>query len=226
MAHGSSNAARREDAESTILIASQDVLATWSATALAPTDILALADADAQHALAVIERRRPHIVILEQIFAASKRGAALISQLRTSAQLAGTDIRVLSAARSATLGASGPVPGHVLASMAQPLQQGTFRRAPRITLPKGAEMRLDGGRAALINVSTFGLQVVSPTVLKPNQKVEIIIDRYGVDLRTRAEIAWSVLELGQSGVSYRAGIAFAEPQPELLKFETISAGVS
>ena len=225
MTYSHVDASAREDINSTILIASEAVLATWSSSAAAPTDLLTLADGDALHALAVIERRRPRIVILEQHFAASARGTNFVNLLRANSDLAGLDIRVLPAARSSVLGSCGPIAAGVLASMAQALQNSPTRRAPRITLPAGAEMRLNGSRTALVNVSSYGLQVVSPTVLKPNQRVEVVIDRYGVDLRTRAQIAWAAVELAQTGVSYRAGVAFADAQPELLKFEAVGAGV-
>jgi hypothetical protein len=65
--------------------------------------------------------------------------------------------------------------------------------------------------------------VVSPKTLKPNQQVEIVIDRYDVGLHTRAAIVWSSLELSQAGMTYRAGIAFADAHPEVLKLEAIAA---
>jgi len=206
-----------------VLIASEDVLAGWSASATRPAGILALADADDQHALAVIGRRRPKVVVLMQIFASSARGASFVSQLRGNADLAGLDIRVLPAARSSLLGSADVLAGHVLASAAQPLPQGPARRAPRMTMPSGVEMRVEGARAALINVSLFGAQVLSPQALKPNQQVEIVIDRYDVNLHTRAEIVWSSLELSRAGMTYRAGIAFPDAHPEVLKLEAIAA---
>lgn len=220
MSHAPAEAQHREETKSTVLIASEEVLATWSSNAATPTDLLALTDADAQYALAVIERRRPEIVVLEQIFAASSRGAALINHLRTNADLAGVDIRVLPAGRSAGLGVSGPIAGRVIASMAQPLQQGPIRRATRVPMPAGAETRVNGARAALINVSTVGIQVVSSMLLKPNQKVEVVIDRDGVVVRAHAHIAWSKLELAQNALAYRAGVAFADTQAEVVRLDS------
>jgi hypothetical protein len=143
--------------------------------------------------------------------------------LRGNADLAGLDIRVLPAARSALLGSAEVLAGHVLASAAQPLPQGPARRAPRITMPSGIEMRVEGAKAALVNVSPFGVQVVSPAKLKPNQQVELVIDRDDVNLRTTAEIVWSSIELSRDGMSYRAGIAFSDSHPEVLKLEAIAA---
>ena len=53
-------------------------------------------------------------------------------------------------------------------------QQGT-RRAPRIPIKDGVEVAVDGNPAALVDLSTVGAQVVSPTVLKPNQRVRVMM---------------------------------------------------
>src|SRR5262245_13483257 len=154
-----------------VLIAPEEVLAGWSASGARPAAILALADVDDQHALAVIERRRPKLVVLMQMFAASARGASFVTQLRGNADLAGLEIRVLPAEHAALLGSTEVLVGDVLASRAQPLPAGPARRAPRITMPDGVELRVEGASAALVNVSLFGAQVVSPSALKPNQQV-------------------------------------------------------
>src|SRR3954454_2766188 len=206
-----------------VLIACEAVLAAWSASAARPSGLLALADVDDRHALAVIERRRPKVVVLEQLFASSARGITFVSRLRGNAQLAGLDIRVLPAARSAILGSAAMRAGHALVNAAQPLPDGPIRRAPRIPMPRGIELRVEGTRTALINVSPFGAQVVSTKALKPNQHVEVILKREGVDLRTRAEIVWSSLELALTGMTYRAGLSFSDPQPEVAKLEAIAA---
>ena len=49
------------------------------------------------------------------------------------------------------------------------------RRAPRIRIKDGVEVAVDGNPAALVDLSTVGAQVVSPTVLKPNQRVRVTI---------------------------------------------------
>ena len=202
------------DTGSTVFIASEDLLAHWSARVAMPTDLLAFADADAQHALDVIERRRPRVVILEQLFASTPRGAAFVKHLRANSALADLDIRTLSAERAANLAAGGPANGGMLTWMAEPLQHGPARRAPRARMPQGAEVLVDGSRTALIDLSTFGAQVVSETILKPSQSVRVIINREGVVMRTAAAIAWSALELSRDTATYRAGLEFADAQPE------------
>ena len=204
------------DTGSTVFIASEDLLARWSSRVATPTDLLAFADADAQHALDVIERRRPRAVILEQLFASSARGAALVKNIRANPGLADLDIRTLSSERAAGLAAVGPANGGMLASMADPLQVGPLRRAQRMRMPSGAEVLVDGAPTALVDLSTFGAQVVSETILKPRQSVRVMINRDGVVLRAAAAIAWSSVELSHATASYRAGLEFADEQPNPL----------
>ena len=53
---------------------------------------------------------------------------------------------------------------------------GTARAARRgFRVRAGVELQLDGNPAAVIDLSTVGAQVISPTVLRPNQKVRITI---------------------------------------------------
>ena len=204
------------DTESTVFIASEDLLAKWSSRAATPRDLLAFADADVQHALDVIQRRRPQVVVIEQMFAATTRGTALVNHIRSNSELAGVDLRMLEADRSAALSTTGPINGSMLTSMAKPLQHGPERRVQRIKMPQGAEVLIDGARTALIDLSTFGAQVVSTTILKPNQNVRVVINREGLVLRTRAAIAWSALELARDAASYRAGVEFSDAQPRLV----------
>jgi PilZ domain len=84
-------------------------------------------------------------------------------------------------------------------------------------------MRIERTRAALINVSPLGVQVLSPKALRPNQPVEIVIERYGVTLQTKAEIVWSSIELAGAAMTCRAGITFPDAHPELMKLETTAA---
>ena len=49
-----------------------------------------------------------------------------------------------------------------------PLDQTGTRRAVRFRIRSRVNVLVDGNNASLVNLSTVGAQVVSPTVLKPN----------------------------------------------------------
>ena len=87
------------------------------------------------------------------------------------------------------------------------------RRAPRFRVRTGVELQLDGNPAAVIDLSTVGAQVISPTVLRPNQKVRINLPNDDFMLRFRGAIAWAKFELPKppdKAPQYRAGIEFVD----------------
>ena len=69
-------------------------------------------------------------------------------------------------------------------------------------------MLIDGKPATLINLSVVGAQVVSPTILRPNQRVRMVLPDADRQLRFAAGIAWAAFEMPKAGPHYRAGIEF------------------
>src|SRR5438876_7186389 len=81
----------------TVVIGAPDLLPSLKQRTLAGNDeSLAFSDADALRALEVISERRPRMVALERMFAATPRGAALINRIRADPALQNAEIRVLS----------------------------------------------------------------------------------------------------------------------------------
>lgn len=216
MVHTYEQGTGRDDGP-TVFVASADLLASWS-TRSVPADLLTFTDAESQSALDAIIRRRPRVVVLEQLFASTAKGEAFVSLLRADPQLAGIEIRMLAADRSAALKAS-PLAlgggGSALVSLAQPLATGPVRRARRVRMPGGVDLLVDGSAARLIDLSTMGAQVLSPVILRPNQKVRLSLPDGEVSVRVIAGVAWSALEL-RHAARYRAGIEFRDAHPELL----------
>ena len=65
-------------------------------------------------------------------------------------------------------------------------------------------------------MSTSGAQVVSLTILKPNQRVRVVVTTDGTANRSAANVVWSSVEMGQDGISCRAGVRFKGAHPEFL----------
>jgi hypothetical protein len=83
------------------------------------------------------------------------------------------------------------------------------RRAPRIRIKDGVEVAVDGNPASLVDLSTVGAQVVSPTVLKPNQRVRVSIGEGRNAIKCKGAIAWAAFEMPKGlPTRYRAGIDF------------------
>jgi hypothetical protein len=210
-------------------------------------DVLVFSDGEALRALEAITTRRPRLVALERLFAATPRGAALINRIKADPALTSTEIRVLAhdsdysrvlprsqgAAAGISQAAADPAshapplqpavsthPAGVAAEAAPvttidppPLDEAGTRVAPRYRTQK-IEVLIDGNPATLVDLSVTGAQVVSVTILKPNQRVRMAFaDAQGM-VRFNAAIAWATFEIPPKiGPQYRAGIEFVDADP-------------
>jgi hypothetical protein len=196
-------------------------------------DALAFSDADALKALEAITREKPPAVVLEQLFAATSRGAALIKRIKADPSLSGCEIKIVSQdgkpltakknKKDAPATASAPAepaappqpppaPAPPPPAPPAPLDQRGTRRAPRFSVVGGIEVLIDGKPATLINLSVVGAQVVSPTILKPNQRVRMVLQDPDGPIRCMAGVAWAAFEMPKSGPVYRAGIEFFDAE--------------
>ena len=210
-----------------VLIGGADVLSALKERASdLDGELLAFTDADALIALEVITKRRPKVVALERVFAATPRGTALINRIKADPTLDHAEIRVIShdsdytrvlpRAAAAAVTTSDPAPGNAPsgASAAPPapaLDQRGTRRAPRYRIRGQVEILVDGNVATLVDLSSVGAQVVSPTILKPNQRVRMALTDDLGNVRFNAAVAWASFEIPpNSGPRYRAGLAFVD----------------
>jgi hypothetical protein len=178
-------------------------------TAATPGEALLFTDTEALQALEAITTRRPAVVTFERLFAATSRGAALINRIKADPSLNGVEIRVASH-DSDYVRVS---PRRVAPTTSKLDQRGT-RRAARFKVRPSADATVDGRQAVLIDLSTVGAQVMSPLVMKPNQRVKVsLADDLG-QIRFEADVAWAFFELqAKGGPRYRAGLAFIDAEP-------------
>lgn len=223
-----------------VVIAASNLLSSLCDRLSDEGELLRFSDTEPIQALQAILERRPPLIVLERLFAATPRGAALINRIRTDPQLAQSDVRVMShtgdymrqVARpaSAVAAGSGAVvekgaaggPGVALASHAspasaleavtRPLDWHGTRRASRTRARGGVEIQLDGNPAAVVDISSLGAQVVSSTILRPNQKVRVSIPQEDALVRCRGTVAWARFELPTPSAPpvYRAGVEFID----------------
>jgi hypothetical protein len=219
-----------------LVIAAQNLMPALRERVKVDGEIVTFADTEPIQALQMIMEDRPGLVVLERLFAATPRGAALINRIKSDPDLAHAEVRVMShtgdytrqvvkpskvavapaGPSAATATAAAPqTSGSPVATADKPKAldwQGT-RRAPRFRVRAGVELHLDGNPAAVIDLSTVGAQVISPTVLRPNQKVRITIPVDDLTMRFRGAIAWAKFELPKAPVKapqYRAGVEFTD----------------
>jgi len=220
-----------------LVIAARNLMPALKECVKVDGEVLAFADTEPIQALQSIMENRPNLVVLERLFAATPRGAALINRIKSDPQLAHAEVRVMSHtgdySRQVVKPTAAPIPvtqsGASSAAQAggavatedapKPIDWHGTRRAPRFRIRPGVELQLDGNTAAVIDLSTVGAQVLSPTILRPNQKVRISLPSDDFVLRFRGAIAWAKFELPKPPAKtpqYRAGVEFVDGDAKAL----------
>ena len=208
--------------ECTVVIAPPDLMAQLcERLRTLPGELIACPDNDVPRAIETVIERRPARVALERLFAATSRGAALLTRLKADPALIDVEIRIVSHDSDYSrisvrrpLGTGSDASSVAIAAPAPVLDQRGTRRAPRLLIIDGVEVLVDGNQARLIDLSTVGAQVLSSAVLKPNQRVRISMVDERVTLRAQALIVWARFELGNPTPYYRAGIEFSGADAE------------
>lgn len=207
--------------EHTVVIAPPDLLPRIVAR-LTPQggEITALPDTDIPAAIERTIVLAPDRVSVERLFAATSRGAALLARLKADPALAHAEFRIVSHDSDYwRVSPRRPAPGDTLPQVAPPpvvtavapLDQHGTRRAARMAIQDGVEVLVDGSPARLVDLSAVGGQVLSSSVLRPNQRVRVSMVDGRVTLRFQATIVWARFELGHGelGPRYRAGLEFS-----------------
>ena len=200
-------------------------------------EVLTFSDNEPLKAIETITTRKPAVISLERLFAATSRGAALINRIKADPALAASEIRVVSVdgtyrvsprrasapsplpAAAAPPPPSSPAPAEIAVEALEIVQapspspranldyRGT-RRAPRFRMSDGTEAQVDGALATVVDLSTYGAQILCPTPLKPQQKIRMMLaDDLGM-VKFAATVAWAFFEIPKGVSRYRAGIEF------------------
>jgi hypothetical protein len=202
----------------TLFIGSEPLLEAWSARAKSVETVIPVAHTDLSQALEMIGSKRPDVVVIEQAVAASGSGSALMARLHNERYERGIEIRLLPAERAADLMSSEPGDVHPqvwLSVLAEPLPARPQRRATRVRARDDEQAFIDGAPVTLLDVSSSGLQVRSTIVLRPKQRVRVVLPPERGAVKTAAVVAWSTFEIGPTP-QYRAGIAFTNAIPNVV----------
>ena len=192
-----------------VVIAATNLMPALQERLAGEGELLPFADTEPIQALQAILEQRPSLIVLERLFAATPRGAALINRIKADPTLREAEIRVMAhdgdytrvVPRTAPLAAPG-------------LDQRGTRRAPRYTMAENTVVVLDGKSGKLIDLSTMGAQTMSPAGLKPNQQIAVSLVDGTSATKFTACVAWTSFEMSSSGAPrFRAGIAFEDADP-------------
>jgi hypothetical protein len=230
----------------TVIIGATELLEVLRQSAADDTEVLAFGDSEPLKAIEAITTRRPQVIALERLFAATSRGAALINRIKADPALADTEIRVVSidgtyrvSPRRASAHREPPARTRSIDPLLSPDTEDTqpiievlpagpeadaeaagqnldyrgTRRAARFRMAEGTEAQVDGTMAIVVDLSTFGAQILCPAPLKPQQRVRMIL---GDDLglaKFSASVAWVSFEIPKGVSRYRAGVEFDDAEP-------------
>jgi hypothetical protein len=209
-----------------VLIGPSDALPGLQERLDPSAEVQIFTESEALEALDHIIRTKPALVAMQDEFADSSRGQALINRIKDDAQLSAVEVRVMAknAAHNRVAVKRGSHGGGTAVAVDEgprpALDQKGTRRAPRIRIKDGVEVAIDGNPAALIDLSVVGAQVVSPTVLKPNQRVRVMLENGKV--KCAGAVAWAAFEMPKGvPTRYRAGIDWGMT-PEAPNVETFA----
>jgi hypothetical protein len=214
------------ETQSAVLIAAGELLPALQSRLGNDIELLSFADVDALRALEAITTRRPPFVLLERQFATTPRGAALVNRIKADPSLCNCQIRIIPY-DATTIDAAEPLaedpapeapPEGGTTEPVRPVPapeldyRGT-RRAPRVRTPAGPEILVDGKGGTLVDLSTIGAQLLTPTVLKPNQRVRVSLpDTEGAGaIRCAGTVVWASFEIPKGSTPrYRVGLEFLD----------------
>jgi hypothetical protein len=203
----------------TLLIGSEPLLAAWTARAGSVETVIPVSHTDVTYALDMIGSTRPDVVVIEQAIAASGPGSTVMAHLHNQRYERGVEIRLLPAERANDLMSADPGDLHPqvwLSFLAEALPARPQRRAARLPARDDEQALINGQPVTLLNLSASGLQVRSGVVLRPQQRVRVVLPRDLGAVKTAAVVAWSKFEIGPTP-QYRAGIAFSRAIPNVVE---------
>jgi hypothetical protein len=202
--------------ELTVLIASAARIPDMRKDAPIAGSVLYFSDSNLAAALESIRATEPKMVALESQFVESGQGKAFVHRLLTL-ELSASAIRRLARVD----GDWSTLPLADNREAARPAAVVNTRRCPRFQVLGPLPGLLDGNSTSFIDLSILGAQVVSAPVLRPKQRIKIIVaDSEHGDLKFAAYVAWSHFEKPKEAPAphYRAGVAFDAEHQELEEF--------
>jgi hypothetical protein len=190
-----------------VLIAPADLLpAMVERVGESDGEVLTFSDKEPLRALSVIMKRRPKVITIERLYAATSRGAALINRIKADPKLATLEIRIV-----AHNGDYMRVSPRKPVAVSQPLDQRGTRRAKRFKVNATSIVRVDGNSGSPVDLSSVGAQIVTTGILKPGQRVRIGLEDAMEVLEFNATVCWASFEIPpDSRPRYRAGFEFLD----------------
>ncbi len=210
-----------------VLIVASEVASGLKTEADLPKNILLFAGADLVHAFQAITIHHPSVVVLQRDLLAPRRAVELIGRIRTDPDptVSQVQIRVISDVNAYVQLVSRRTHGErdtTIAAPGDPLpaEYDSRQWARRFRTRPGVEVQVDRIAAKLTDLSHTGAQLVAPTLLRPHQRVRILINDDQQVLNLAATVVRASLELSgdpDTPPDSRVGVTFIDADREALE---------
>jgi len=162
--------------------------------------------------------RPPEVIIMHSAFAATSRGAMLVSSLKAKPRDTGTALRVFiedEVKVPLLLAETELPPVDALLETSRPLDRAGTRQAARYPMNR-RDVAVNGEAGQLIDLSVSGAQIQGPTRLRPLKLVRLVLPDGSDDLKIQGTVAWAIAVPTKGGIHYRAGVEFVNPDKKKL----------
>jgi hypothetical protein len=162
--------------------------------------------------------RPPEVLIMQHGFAATSRGATLVSALKAKPRDHGTAIRVFieDEVKAPLILNERDVPAiDALLETSRPLDRAGTRQAARYPMNRRSTT-VNGDRVELIDLSVSGARIQGAARLRPLKVARVVLFDESNEIRLQGTVAWAVAVPENGGMSYRAGIEFVNPETKKL----------
>jgi hypothetical protein len=162
--------------------------------------------------------RPPEVLIMQSAFAATSRGATLVSALKAKPREHGTAIRVFiedEVKAPLILSEAELPPIDALLETSRPLDRAGTRQAARYPMNR-RNMTVNGGSGELIDLSVSGAQVQAPVRLRPLKVARVTLLDEGTEIKLQGTCAWAIAVPANGAITYRAGVEFVNPDQKRL----------
>ena len=162
--------------------------------------------------------RPPEVLIMQSAFAATSRGATLVSALKAKPREHGTAIRVLiedDVKAPLILTETALPPIDALLETSRPLDRAGTRQAVRYPMNR-RNVTINGDPGELIDLSVSGAQVQAKARLRPLKVARVVILDDDSETRLQGTVAWAIAVPEKGAIMYRAGVEFVNPDKKKL----------
>jgi hypothetical protein len=162
--------------------------------------------------------RPPEVVVMQSAFAATSRGATLVSALKAKPRENGTAIRVFieDEVKSPMILSERELPPvDALLESSRPLDRAGTRQAARYPMHR-RDVVVNGDTGHLIDLSVSGAQVQISARLRPLKVARVALLEEGAETKLQGTVAWAIAMPDKGAIAYRAGIEFVNPDKQKL----------